>query len=217
MKKKVATAAVKLKQDAKRKRKSRKTSIVRKTGETNISLALDLDGKGDYQVRTGMPFFDHMISLMCRHGLMDMRLQASGDLEVDYHHTVEDVGIVTGKALKDALGAMKGIRRYGFASVPMDEALAQVSLDISGRPYLVYRVSYPKRQRIKDFEADLVEDFLQAFVSSAGITMHVDVPYGRNLHHMVEAVFKAAGQALMTAVSVDPRAKKEPPSTKGRI
>ncbi len=197
--------------------RGRKASITRKTGETDISIALNLDGKGDYRVETGMPFFDHMMSLMCRHGLMDMRLKAAGDLDVDYHHTVEDVGIVAGRALKEALGEMKGIRRYGFASVPMDEALAQVSLDISGRPYLVYRVSYPKRQKIKDFEADLVEDFLQAFVSSAGITMHVDVPYGRNLHHMVEAVFKAAGQALMNAVQVDPRAKKEPPSTKGRI
>ncbi len=197
--------------------KTRKTSVNRKTGETKVSLSLNLDGKGDYQVKTGMPFFDHMLSLMCRHGLMDMKLNATGDLDVDYHHTVEDVGIVAGKALKEALGGMKGIRRYGYASVPMDEALAQVSLDISGRPYLVYRVSYPKRQRIKDFEADLVEDFLQAFVSHAGITMHVDVPYGRNLHHMVEAVFKAVGQALMSAVAVDPRAKKEPPSTKGKI
>lgn len=197
--------------------RARKAAIERNTRETRISLELNLDGSGDYRVKTGMPFFDHMLCLMCRHGLMDMKLKAKGDVEVDYHHTVEDVGITLGKALKDALGAMKGIKRYGFASVPMDESIAQVSLDISGRPYLHYKVSFPQKGKIKDFEADLVEDFLLAFASNAGVTLHVQVPYGRNLHHMIEAIFKALGRALMDAVSVEPRAKKEPPSTKGKI
>ncbi len=195
----------------------RKAAIGRKTKETQISLELDLEGRGDCRVKTGMPFFDHMLGLMCRHGLMDMKLRAKGDVEVDYHHTVEDVGIVLGKAVKEALGGMEGIRRYGFASVPMDESIAQVSLDISGRPYLHYKVSFPARGKIKDFDAGLVEDFLLAFAANAGVTLHVQVPYGRNLHHMIEAVFKALGRALMDAVSVEPRAKKEPPSTKGRI
>ncbi|MDA8388005.1 MAG: imidazoleglycerol-phosphate dehydratase HisB [Nitrospiraceae bacterium] len=197
--------------------RARRAANERKTKETAISLELNLDGRGDYRVKTGMPFFDHMLSLMCRHGLMDVRLRAKGDVEVDYHHTVEDVGIVLGKALREALGGMEGIRRYGFASVPMDESIAQVSLDISGRPYLLYKAAFPARGKIKDFDAGLIEDFLLAFTASAGMTLHVQVPYGRNLHHMIEAIFKALGRALMEAVSIEPRAKKEPPSTKGRI
>ena len=203
-----------------KQKNARKAAIERKTRETAISLELLLDGRGDYRVKTGMPFLDHMLGLMCRHGLMDMKLRAKGDLEVDYHHTVEDVGIVLGKAVREALGGMEGIRRYGFASVPMDESLAQVSLDISGRPYLLYNLISPARglaKKIKDFDAGLIEDFLLAFAANSGMTLHVHVPYGRNLHHMIEAVFKALGRALQEAVSVDPRAKKEPPSTKGRI
>ena len=194
----------------------RKTELKRKTKETDINLELVLDATGKHSVKTSMPFMDHMLSLMSKHGLMDIKLKAKGDLEVDDHHTVEDVGIVLGKALKDALGKMQGIRRFGSASVPMDEALAQVSLDISGRPYLVYNVSYPKRSKIKNFDVDLVEDFLLAFVNNAGITLHVNVPYGRNTHHMVEGIFKALGRALGEAVSIDPRVKGVP-STKGRL
>ena len=194
----------------------RKASLKRKTRETDISLELRLDGAGRHSINTQIPFLDHMLSLMSKHGLIDLKLKAKGDIEIDYHHTVEDVGIVLGKALKDALGEMKGIRRYGSASVPMDEAIANVSLDISGRPYLVYNVSLPKRAKIKNFEADLVEDFLHALVSNAGITLHVAVPYGRNIHHIVEAVFKALGRALREAVEVDPRVKGVP-STKGKI
>lgn len=194
----------------------RKAKQSRKTTETDIALELNLDGRGAYSIETSIPFMDHMLSLMCKHGLMDMKLKAKGDIEIDYHHTVEDMGIVLGKALKEALKGMKGIRRYGSASVPMDEALASVSLDISGRPYLVYSVALPKRSKIRSFDADLVQDFLQAMASSAGITLHVSVPYGRNAHHILEAVFKALGRALREAVSLDPRVRGVP-STKGKI
>jgi imidazoleglycerol-phosphate dehydratase len=194
----------------------RKTSMKRKTRETEIALELNLDGRGDYRVETSIPFLDHMLSLMCKHGLIDMRLRAKGDIEVDYHHTVEDVGIVIGAGIKEALASMKGIKRYGSATVPMDEAIATVSLDISGRPYLVYKVSLPKKAKIKDFDVDLVEDFLQALASKAGITLHVSAPYGRNVHHIIEAVFKALGRALRGAVELDPRVKGVP-STKGKI
>jgi imidazoleglycerol-phosphate dehydratase len=191
-------------------------NMERKTRETYIQVSVGLDGHGKYAVDTSIPFLDHMLSLMSKHGLIDMKIKAKGDIEVDYHHTVEDVGIVLGKAVKQALGDMKGISRYGWASVPMDEAVASVSLDISGRPYLVYRVQFPRRSRVKNFEPDLIEDFLQAFVSSSSITLHVESPYGRNTHHMIEAIFKALGRALRQAVTVDPRVKGVP-STKKRI
>ena len=196
------------------KGKSKRTaSIERKTKETNIQMSLNLDGQGKFGITTSIPFFDHMLSLMCKHGLFDMKLKAKGDLEVDFHHTVEDVGIVFGKALQKALGSMEGINRYGQASVPMDEALASVSLDISGRPYLVYRVAVPKRSKIRNFDPDLIEDFLQSFVSNSRITLHIESHYGRNTHHIIEAVFKALGRALRYAVMLDPRVKGIP-STK---
>lgn len=190
--------------------------IKRKTKETDITLKINLDGKGQFSIDTSIPFLDHMLSLMSKHGLIDMRLRAKGDIAIDYHHTVEDIGLVIGKAIKDALSDMLGIRRYGNASVPMDEALASISIDISGRPYLLYKVALPKRSKIKNFDADLIEDFLQALISQAGITLHVSVPYGRNTHHIIEAVFKALGMALREAVSIDERVKGVP-STKGRI
>jgi imidazoleglycerol-phosphate dehydratase len=196
--------------------KMRTARVARKTKETDIKLAINLDGKGEYSIDTSIPFLDHMLSLMCKHGLFDIRLKARGDIDVDYHHTVEDIGIVFGKAVKQALGNMEGFSRYGQASVPMDEALASVSLDISGRPYLVYKVEFPKKSKIKNFEPDLIEDFLQAFVSSSGITLHVESPYGRNTHHIIEAIFKALGRALRKAVAIDPRVKGIP-STKGGI
>jgi len=194
----------------------RKSKVQRKTKETAISMELNLDGTGRYSLKSPIPFLDHMLSLLCKHGLFDMTLRATGDVEVDYHHTVEDIGIVLGKTLKQSLGTMKGITRYGHASVPMDEALATLSLDISGRPYLVYKVTLPKKARIKDFEVDLVEDFLQAFTSQSGITLHVNVPYGRNIHHIIEAVFKGLGRALREAVTINPRVKGLP-STKGKL
>jgi imidazoleglycerol-phosphate dehydratase len=194
----------------------RTAKIERKTKETDIKLTLNLDGKGQYSINTSIPFFDHMLSLMCKHGIFDIKLKAKGDIEIDYHHTVEDIGIVFGKAVKQALGDMKGISRFGQATVPMDEALASVSIDISGRPYLVYRVAFPKKSKIKNFDPDLIEDFLQAFVSNSGITLHVESPYGRNTHHIIEAVFKALGRALRNAVYIDPRIKGIP-TTKGQL
>jgi imidazoleglycerol-phosphate dehydratase len=194
----------------------RKAKLERKTKETQISVEMNLDGSGKYAIRTPIPFFDHMLTLMCKHGLLDIRLLAKGDVQIDDHHTVEDTGIVLGKALKEALSDMKGISRYGQASVPMDEALAHVSLDISGRQHLVYNVAFPKKSKLRDFDPDLIEDFLQAFSSGAGITLHVNVSYGRNTHHIIEAIFKALGRALKQAVSLDPRAKGVP-STKGSL
>jgi imidazoleglycerol-phosphate dehydratase len=194
----------------------RRSRIERKTKETDIKAEIILDGAGKYTVNTSIPFFDHMLSLLCKHGSFDLKIKARGDIEIDDHHTVEDIGIVLGKAFKQALGDMKGITRYGQASVPMDEAIASVSLDISGRPYLVYKAMFPKRSRLKDFDPDLIEDFLQAFVGNSRITLHVGVPYGRNTHHMIEAIFKALGRALRQAIAIDPRVKGVP-STKGKL
>lgn len=194
----------------------RKSKVVRKTKETDISIDLNLDGRGQYKIATSIPFLDHMLSLMSKHGLFDLTIKAKGDIEIDDHHTVEDVGIVFGKAVRQALGDMKGISRYGQATVPMDESLASVSLDISGRPYFVYKTDFPKKSKLKDFDPDLIEDFLQAFVSNAGTTLHVVVPYGRNTHHIIEAIFKALGRAIRQAVTIDPRMKGIP-STKGKL
>lgn len=192
----------------------RKARIERKTKETDISLTLELDGDGEYNIDSSIPFLDHMLSLMCKHGLLNLKLKAKGDLDVDDHHTVEDIGIVLGKALKQSLGDMKGITRYGYASVPMDEALASVSVDISGRPYLVYNVKFSKKAKIKSFDPDLIQDFFQAFVSNSAITLHIKVPYGRNTHHILEAIFKAFGRALREAVSIDSRVKGVPSTKK---
>ncbi len=188
--------------------------IDRKTKETDIKITLNLDGEGKYTIDTSIPFLDHMLSLMCKHGLFDMKIKAKGDIDVDYHHTVEDIGIVLGKTVKQALGKMKGISRYGRESVPMDEALASVTLDISGRPYLVYKVEFPKKSKLKNFDPDLIEDFLQSFVSNSAITLHVESHYGRNTHHIIEAIFKALGRALRQAVAIDPRVKGVPSTKK---
>ena len=195
---------------------ARKAQINRKTKETDITLNLNLDGRGIYDIRTSIPFLDHMLSLFAKHGLFDLKIKARGDIEIDYHHTVEDIGICLGDAVKKALGAKAGIKRYGTAFVPMDEAIASVSMDISDRPYLVYKVAMPKKSKIKNFEADLIEDFLQAIVNRSSMTLHVSVPYGRNIHHIVEAIFKAFGSALREAATVDPRIKGVM-STKGRL
>ncbi len=195
---------------------TRKAQVVRKTKETDITLSLNLDGKGIYDVRTSIPFLDHMLSLFTRHGLFDLKINAKGDIEIDYHHTVEDVGICLGDALKKALGGKTGIKRYGSATVPMDEAIASAAIDISERPYLVYKTTLPRKGKIKNFDADLIEDFFQAVVSRSGITLHVSAPYGRNIHHIIEAVFKAFGRALCEAVRIDARIKGVM-STKGRL
>lgn len=192
---------------------TRKADVKRKTKETEVSVFIDLDSRGGYDVDTGIPFFDHMLSLMSRHGRMETRIKARGDIQVDFHHTVEDVGITLGSALKEALGDKSGISRYGSASVPMDEALAEVALDISGRPYLVMNLSSPA-QRVGSFDRELVNQFFQALASSAGLTLHINLKYGDNLHHILEAVFKAFGLALFRASCLVP-GQEDVPSTKG--
>jgi imidazoleglycerol-phosphate dehydratase len=192
---------------------ARSASLERTTGETQIKLSLSLDGEGQSDIRTGIPFFDHMLTLLSRHGLLDLEIVAKGDIEVDYHHTVEDVGITLGQALSKALGDKTGIRRYGHAYVPMDEALARVVVDCSGRPFLAYEA--PRGvEAIGLFPFQLVEEFLRAVAVNAGLTLHVSILAGRDAHHMAEAVFKALGRALDIAVSYDDRVKGIP-STKG--
>jgi imidazoleglycerol-phosphate dehydratase len=193
----------------------RKARKYRKTSETEISLSLGLDGKGLGKIETGIPFFDHMLNLFARHGLFDLEVKAKGDLDVDLHHTVEDVGIVLGQALATALGKKEGIRRYGCAHVPMDETLARVVVDLSGRPYLELR-GLNRRGRAGNFSAQLVEEFLRALSVQGGMNLHAEVLYGRDVHHQIEALFKALAKALQEAVSRDPRVKGVP-STKGRI
>jgi imidazoleglycerol-phosphate dehydratase len=194
----------------------RKTKIERKTRETNIKVDFKIDGTGKYDIKTDVPFLDHMLSLFSRHGLFDLRLRAKGDTEVDYHHTIEDIGIILGDAIKKALGDKRGIKRYGEASIPMDETLATVSIDISGRPYLIYNVKLPKKVKLKEFDPDLVEDFFRSIVNHSGITLHINLIYGRDTHHILEAVFKAFGRALDQATMIDPRIKGIP-STKGKL
>ena len=193
----------------------RKARKYRKTSETEISLSLGLDGKGLGKIKTGIPFFDHMLNLFARHGLFDLEVKAKGDLDVDLHHTVEDVGIVLGQALSAALGKKEGIRRYGCAHVPMDETLARVVVDLSGRPYLELR-GLNRRGRAGNFSAQLVEEFLRALSVQGGMNLHAEILYGRDVHHQIEAIFKALAKALQEAVARDPRVKGVP-STKGRI
>ena len=193
----------------------RKGECVRKTRETVISVSLDLDGDGDVAISTGLPFFDHMLELMFRHALIDLNLEASGDLDVDGHHTVEDTGLAIGSALSNALGDKKSITRFGSALVPMDECLAEVALDISGRPYLAYTVPL-EPEPLGNFDPALARDFFQGMVNEAEVTIHVGLRSGGGVHHSLEAVFKAAGRALKEAVALDPRVKNIP-STKGKL
>ena len=191
----------------------RQAHVARKTSETNIRVKLGLDGTGSTNIATNIGFFDHMLNHVARHGLFDLEVQASGDLHVDYHHTVEDVGLCLGEALKEALGEKKGIRRYGYAVVPMDEALAQVALDLSGRPYVVY-TNHLDHRRAGDFLLDLIPVFLKGLADKAGITIHTTVLAAENPHHAAEALFKALGRSLKEAVELDPRVEGIP-STKG--
>jgi imidazoleglycerol-phosphate dehydratase len=193
----------------------RTATVRRKTNETDIDVRINLDGTGTYTVATTIPFLDHMLNLFAFHGGMDVTIKAKGDTEIDYHHLMEDLGITLGEAIRKALGDKKGIKRYGIATIPMDEAVARVVLDISGRPFLVYKVK-PPRGSLKDLEISLFEDFFRALVSHAMITLHVNVEYGRDLHHIIEAVFKAFGRAVREAVTLDPKAKRLP-STKGKL
>jgi imidazoleglycerol-phosphate dehydratase len=193
----------------------RSAKVRRKTNETDIAVQINLDGKGEYAMNTSIPFLDHMLNLFSFHGMMDLKIQATGDIEVDYHHLMEDLGITLGEVIKKALGDKKGIRRYGIATIPMDESLATVVIDISGRPYLVYNVKPPKGS-LKDLEISLFEDFFRALTTHAMITLHVNMEYGRDLHHIIEAIFKAFGRALREAVTIDKGAKILP-STKGKL
>ena len=195
---------------------SRSARVKRDTKETQISVAVDLDGTGEAKLATGLPFFEHMLDQVARHGLVDLDIEASGDLEIDAHHTVEDVGIVLGQAIKDALGDKKGIMRYGHAYVPLDEALSRVVIDFSGRPGLEYRVTYP-RARIGEFDVDLLREFFQGFANAAAATLHIDNLEGRNAHHVAETVFKAFGRALRMAAARDQRMQGVIPSTKGAL
>lgn len=191
----------------------RRARIDRKTKETEISVTLDLDGKGEYEISTGIPFFDHMLSHVAKQGLLDLEVKARGDVEVDGHHTVEDVGIALGQAIAQALGDKKGITRYGEATVPMDEALAAAAVDLSGRPYLVYGVDLSE-EKVGTFDTCLAREFFKALSNEAGMNLHLTVRYGTDPHHMLEAVFKAFGRALDAATSLDPR-RPDIPSTKG--
>ncbi|MDP6374685.1 MAG: imidazoleglycerol-phosphate dehydratase HisB [Pseudomonadales bacterium] len=190
--------------------------VSRDTAETKISIELNLDGSGKVEFDTGLAFFEHMLTQIARHGLIDLEVRAEGDLQVDAHHTVEDVGIVFGQALKVALGDRKGLVRYGHAYVPLDEALSRVVIDLSGRPGLKFHVPYT-RARVGDFDADLLREFFQGFVNHALVTLHVDNLRGENAHHQAETVFKAFGRALRMAISTDDRMAGQVPSTKGSL
>jgi imidazoleglycerol-phosphate dehydratase len=194
---------------------ARRAAIKRATKETSIRVDWTLDGTGRTDIKTPIPFLDHMLDLLGRHGFFDLTVRAAGDTHIDDHHTVEDIGIVLGDALKQALGDKQGIRRFGFASVPLDETLAQVTVDLSGRPYLVYNAQLPNR-RIKDFDLYLFQDFFEAFVARGAFNLHINVLYGRNPHHIIEATFKAFARALDQATALDPRVKGVL-STKGSL
>ncbi len=200
----------------KRNDNARTAKISRKTNETKIELSINLDGTGRASVKTGVGFFDHMLDLLSRHSLIDLTVAAEGDLHVDQHHTVEDVGIVLGQAVEKALGDKRGIHRYGSSTVPMDESQAGVVVDLSGRPAFVFNVKFPG-ESIGDFPVELVEEFLKALATSAKMNLHVNVPYGTNNHHVSEAIFKALARALRQAVEIDPRRQNDVPSTKGSL
>lgn len=195
---------------------TRTSRIERKTLETEVQVAINLDGTGARTLDIGIPFLEHMLDQIARHGLIDLDIQAVGDRHIDDHHTVEDVGITFGQALKEAVGDKRGIRRYGHAYVPLDESLSRVVIDLSGRPGLEYHVEFP-RERVGNFDVDLFREFFQGFVNHAQVTLHIDCLRGRNAHHMIETVFKAFGRALRMAIEQDPRAEGILPSTKGHL
>lgn len=192
----------------------RTASVERSTKETQISVSLNLDGTGTYDVSTGIGFLDHMLEQLSRHSLIDLTVKAVGDLHIDFHHTTEDTGIAIGEAFAIALGDRKGITRYGAAYIPMDETLSRVALDISNRPYLIWRVDFSK-PKLGDMDTELFKEWFQAFAQGAGITLHVDNLYGENNHHIVESCYKGIARALRQAIEIDPRKADEVPSTKG--
>ena len=195
---------------------ARTASVERNTNETQISIQLNLDGTGQSSLKTGLPFFEHMIDQIARHGMLDLNIDAKGDLEIDAHHTVEDVGIALGQAFSQAIGDKKGVVRYGHAYVPLDEALSRVVIDFSGRPGLEFRVQFP-RARVGDFDVDLTHEFFQGFANHANVTLHIDSLSGVNSHHIAETIFKAFGRALRMAAAPDERMQGIIPSTKGSL
>lgn len=195
---------------------TRVAELARETKETQISVRVALDGTGQYDIATGVGFFDHMLEQLARHSLIDITMHAKGDLHIDAHHTVEDCGIALGQAVAKALGERRGIRRYGAALLPMDEALTRVALDVSGRPWLIWRVDFPV-SKIGEMDTELFREFFQAFAQNAGLTLHVESLYGDNAHHIAESGFKALARALRAAIEIDPRAADAIPSTKGQL
>ena len=198
------------------KNSNRVATVTRKTAETDIALTLAIDGRGVGKIDTGVAFFDHMLTLFAKHGLFDLTVKAKGDTDVDYHHTVEDVGLVLGQAFKEALGDKVGIKRYGFFLLPMDESLARIAIDVGGRPHLVYAAEAPT-MFVRDFNIVLVKEFCRAFSNSLGANLHVQLVYGDEPHHVAEAIFKCLARALDMATSIEPRAADLLPSTKGTI
>ena len=194
----------------------RQAEISRKTNETDISVAVNLDGSGQHNMATGIGFLDHMLDQLARHSLIDMDVKAKGDLHIDFHHTAEDVGIALGQAIKEALGDKRGIRRYASADLAMDGTLSRVVIDVSGRPFLVWRVNFTS-DKVGEMDTELFREWFQAFAMNAGITLHVETPYGDNNHHIAESCFKALARALRQAVEIDPRAGDTIPSTKGAL
>jgi len=194
----------------------RKASLDRKTKETQIAVSISLDGTGAYDVKSGVGFLDHMLELLARHSLIDINLRAKGDTHIDFHHTSEDSGIAVGQAFATALGDRKGIRRYADCFLPMDEALTRAAIDVSGRPYLIWKVEF-SRPKIGEFDTELVREWFQAFTMNAGVTLHVQTLYGDNCHHIAESCFKALARVLRGAVEIDPRQKDRIPSTKGSL
>ncbi len=194
----------------------RKASLDRKTTETQISVSVDLDGTGVFDVKSGVSFLDHMLEQLARHSLMDIKLAATGDTHIDFHHTTEDSGIALGQAFAKALGDRKGIRRYADCLLPMDEALTRAAIDVSGRPYLIWKVGF-SGPRIGAFDTELVREWFQAFAMNAGVTLHVETLYGDNCHHIAESCFKALARVLRSAIEIDPRQKDRIPSTKGTL
>lgn len=194
----------------------REATVTRKTRETDIEVRMNLDGTGAYDVATGIGFLDHMLEQLSRHSLIDLYVRAEGDIHIDFHHTTEDTGIAIGEAMRKALGDRAGITRYGSAMIPMDETLSRVSLDISGRPYLVWRVDFT-RPKLGEMDTELFREWFQAFAQAAGITLHVDNLYGENNHHIVESCYKGLARALKQAAAIDPRSAESIPSTKGTL
>ena len=192
----------------------RTATRARQTKETKIEVAVNLDGTGDYEVSTGIGFLDHMLEQLSRHSLIDLKVAAEGDLHIDFHHTTEDTGIVIGEAVREALGDFKGLTRYGSATIPMDETCTRVSLDVSQRPYLIWKVAFTK-PKLGDMDTELFKEWFQAFAQAAGITLHIENLYGENNHHIVESCFKGLARALRSAIEIDPRKSDAVPSTKG--